>query len=361
MPSLPHLSTGAHAGPERGMRPVLRPSRWHPVPVVAQAGRLPPEPQAPDWAYPGTATRTQVPPPPDFRRAGTHYKIPLGIFEGQSDIGTAVVPGSASFEAATGKYTITSAGYNIWYYRDEFRFLWKRMSGDVSLAADIAYPDPNGYGDRKAVLVIRQDLEDDSPQVVVAPHGAGMIQLAQRPTRGAGDGHRVPRRQPRRPPRRQHPRQPGRHHGEARRPREARRQLYAVRQPGRRADAPVRGPITQKIDAPFYVGIGFCSHLPDTATPPWCRTSCSRTPPARSADATHRPPSLHVAHRRRRRRPGAAEGPRLRLALQQTGLKDVFKDDFLIGTAVTAAPSTIRRRRWRGWSPASSTRSPRPT
>ena len=23
-------------------------------------------------------------------------------------------------------------------------------------------------------------------------------------------------------------------------------------------------PITQKIDAPFYVGIGFCSHLPDT-------------------------------------------------------------------------------------------------
>ena len=24
------------------------------------------------------------------------------------------------------------------------------------------------------------------------------------------------------------------------------------------------GPITQKIDGPFYVGIGFCSHLPDT-------------------------------------------------------------------------------------------------
>ena len=37
-------------------------------------------PQAPDWAYPGTATRTQVPPPPDFRRASTHHKIPLGIF-----------------------------------------------------------------------------------------------------------------------------------------------------------------------------------------------------------------------------------------------------------------------------------------
>ncbi len=105
------------------------------------------KPQAPEWAYPGTATRTQVPPPPDFRRPSTHYKTPIGLFDGQSDIGTAVVPGSASFDAASGRYTITSAGYNIWYYRDEFRFLWKRMSGDVSLAADIAYPDPNGYGD----------------------------------------------------------------------------------------------------------------------------------------------------------------------------------------------------------------------
>jgi hypothetical protein len=42
------------------------------------------------------------------------------------------------------------------------------MKGDVSLAADVSFPDPDGYGDRKAVLVVRQDLEDDSKQVVVA-------------------------------------------------------------------------------------------------------------------------------------------------------------------------------------------------
>ena len=234
---------------------------------AAVVGQAPPraKPQAPDWAYPGTATRTQVPPPPDFRRASTHYKIPLGIFEGQSDIGTAVVPGTASFEAATGQYTITSAGYNIWYYRDEFRFLWKRMSGDVSLAADIAYPDPNGYGDRKAVLVIRQDLEDDSPQVVVAPHGAGMIQLAQRPTRGArvtDIEFRVGSRGGR----------PGGNTPDSlvgimakRVGLEKRGDSYTLYvsldgEPMHQFGAP----ITQKIDAPFYVGIGFCSHLPDT-------------------------------------------------------------------------------------------------
>ena len=231
-----------------------------PAPAGAAA-----RPQAPDWAYPGTATRTQVPPPPDFRRASTHYKIPLGIFEGQSDVGTAVVPGSASFDAATGKYTITSAGYNIWYYRDEFRFLWKRMSGDVSLAADIAYPDPNGYGDRKAVLVIRQDLDDDSPQVVVAPHGAGMIQLAQRPTRGArvtDTEFRVGSRGGR----------PGGNTPDSLVPIMARRVGLEKRGDSYALYVSLDGepmhqfgaPITQKIDGPFYVGIGFCSHLPDT-------------------------------------------------------------------------------------------------
>jgi hypothetical protein len=219
----------------------------------------------PAWAYPGTATRTQVPPPPDFRRASTHHRIPIGIFEGQSDVGTAVVPGSASFDASSGKYTITSAGYNIWYYRDEFRFLWKRMSGDVSLAADIAYPDPNGYGDRKAVLVIRQDLDDDSVEVVVAPHGAGLIQLAQRPTKGArvkDIEFRVGSRGGR----------PGGASPDSLVPIMAKRVGLEKRGDSYALFVSLDGepmhqfgaPITQKIDGPFYVGIGFCSHLPDT-------------------------------------------------------------------------------------------------
>src|SRR5579862_1608435 len=116
----------------------------------------------PAWAQPGSATHVQVAPPADFHRASRNFDTPIGIFDGQSDIGSAVVPGSASYDPGRKQYAITSAGYNVWYRRDEFRFLWKKMSGDVSLAADITFPDPNGYGDRKAVLVIRQDLDDDS-------------------------------------------------------------------------------------------------------------------------------------------------------------------------------------------------------
>jgi len=234
------------------------------VPALALALAQAPESAktaVPDWAIPGSATHRQVPPPPDFHRASIHQKTPIGIFSAQSDIGAALVPGSSTF--ADGKYTINSAGYNVWYTRDEFRYLWKQMKGDVSLAADIAFPDPNGYGDRKAVLVIRQDLEDDSKQVVVALHGLGMIQLAQRPEKGALTKDREFR-------------VGGRGRPEGKNP------DSLVNDIAKRIGIEKRGkqfslfvslagePMTQygpplelDLEEPFYVGIGFCSHLPD--------------------------------------------------------------------------------------------------
>ena len=109
----------------------------------------------PDWALPSSPTNVQIPPPADFHRQSRIFETPVGIFDGQSDIGAALVEGSGSYDAVTKRYTVRSAGYNIWYQRDEFRLMWKKMSGDVSLAADVLFPDAGGYGDRKAVLVVR--------------------------------------------------------------------------------------------------------------------------------------------------------------------------------------------------------------
>jgi hypothetical protein len=230
----------------------------------AQTAQSAQTPQAPDWAQPGSTTHQQVAPPAEFHRQTTTFNTPIGIFEGQSDVGSALVPGSASYDAATGAYTIHSAGYNVWYTRDEFRYLWKKMSGDVSLAADIAFPDPKGYGDRKAVLVIRQSLDDDAKEVVVALHGAGMIQLAQRPekdVRVKDMEYRIGGRG-----------RPGGASPDS---------LVTVN--AQRIGVEKRGdqfslwvslegepmhefgpPIELHFDAPFYVGIGFCSHLPTT-------------------------------------------------------------------------------------------------
>jgi hypothetical protein len=232
--------------------------------VGSQSGRLHAQtPDVPAWAYPGSSTHVQVAPPPDFHRPSRTIETPIGIFQGQSDIGSAVVPGSASYDPATKRYTIQSAGYNVWYTRDEFRYLWKKMSGDVSLAADISFPDPTGYDDRKAVLVIRQNLDDDSKEAIVALHGGGMIHLAQRREKdirvtdmeyriggrglpgGASPDSLVT----------VHAKRIGiEKHGDS-------FALFVSM-----AGEPMHqfgAPITLHLDGPFYVGIGFCSHLPD--------------------------------------------------------------------------------------------------
>ena len=217
----------------------------------------------PAWAYPGSATHVQVAPPPDFHRPSRNLDTPIGIFQGQSDIGSALVPGSASYDAVTRQYTIQSAGYDVWYTRDEFRYLWKRMSGDVSLAAAITYPDANGYGDRKAVLVIRQDLEDDSKEALVALHGAGMIHLAQRPEKDVrikDMEYRIGGRG-----------LPGGASPDSLVPVSAKRIGIEKHGDWFMLFVSVDGepmhqfgpPIRLHLDGPFYVGIGFCSHLPD--------------------------------------------------------------------------------------------------
>jgi hypothetical protein len=225
-------------------------------PVAPLTGQSPPAqaPAVPDWAQPGSPTHTQVPPPADFHRASTNFDKPIGIFDGQSDIGSAVVPGSATFDAATNQYTIHSAGYNIWYTRDEFRFLWKKMSGDISLAADATFPNPNGYGDRKVVLIMRQSLEDDAKEAMIGEHGTGMIHLAERKEKGASINDFQYR------------------FGGGLNGVLAKRIGIEKRGDSIAIFISLQGepmhqfgpPTTLHFDEPFYVGIGFCSHLPAT-------------------------------------------------------------------------------------------------
>jgi hypothetical protein len=211
-------------------------------------------PAVPDWAQPGSDTHEQVPPPADFHRPSRNFNTPIGMFQGQSDIGSAVMSGSASYNAKTKQYTITSAGYNIWYSRDEFRYLWKKMSGDVSLAADVTFPDPKGYSDRKAVLVIRQNLNDDSKEAMTGEHGTGMIHLAQRATPGAAMTDMQFR------------------FGGTLEGVMAKRIGIEKRGDAIAIFVSLKGepmhqfgpPIHLHFDRPFYVGIGFCSHLPAT-------------------------------------------------------------------------------------------------
>jgi len=213
-------------------------------------------PQVPEWALPGSPTHKQVPPPKDFHRPTRTFMGKIGIFDAQSDIGGPLVPGSATFDPTTGQYTVNSAGYNIWYTRDEFRYLWKKMSGDISLAADVGFAVPeNPPHDRKDVLVIRQSLDDDAQEIMVAEHGTGMVHLAIRPEKdtmmsdieyrigGSATGPLMPKRI-----------------GIEKRGDSVALFVSVNGEPMHQFGPPMQIHFT----APFYVGIGFCSHYPVT-------------------------------------------------------------------------------------------------
>ncbi|MGA9587307.1 MAG: hypothetical protein WBQ95_18390 [Terracidiphilus sp.] len=115
---------------------------------------------------------------------------PVGNFEGHQDVGTVLHPGSTSYDTARQTYTLTGSGENMWFGRDDFQFAWKKMSGDVAISADIAFVGAKGNNHRKAVLMIRQTLDGNSPAVDIARHGDGLTSLQFRDS-AAADDHEV--------------------------------------------------------------------------------------------------------------------------------------------------------------------------
>jgi TolB protein len=111
---------------------------------------------------------------------------PAGAFEGQSDVGAVNPAGHGLFDPATGVYTIASSGANLWSTTDSFHLVWKKISGDVSLTADIRLAPPSGSSSphRKALLIFRQSLDPDSMYADVAVHGNGETALQYRRNKG---------------------------------------------------------------------------------------------------------------------------------------------------------------------------------
>lgn len=109
----------------------------------------------------------------------------IGAFDGQSDIGVLRHIGSCSFDASAGSYTVSSAGQNMWAKADAFHFVWKKVSGNLTLAADVAFVGAGKNPHRKACLLVRKSLAPDSDYADVAVHGVGLTSLQYREKRGS--------------------------------------------------------------------------------------------------------------------------------------------------------------------------------
>ncbi|HEV3255957.1 MAG TPA: hypothetical protein VG013_03685 [Gemmataceae bacterium] len=119
-----------------------------------------------------------------FPEAPLGAASPVGSFETDGDVGKPAHAGSTRYDAAHHRYRVSGGGQNMWERTDAFHFVWKRMSGDVSLAADIRWRGAGKNPHRKACLVVRQDLEAGSLYADAALHGDGLASLQYRETAG---------------------------------------------------------------------------------------------------------------------------------------------------------------------------------
>lgn len=175
---------------------------------------------------------------------------PLGLFESQADVGAVTPPGTATYNASTGAYTLTAAGANLWEKADAFHFVWKKMSGDFALTAAIDFPDTTGEHSphRKALLMIRQSLATDSAYVDAAQHGAGLTAIQDRRTDGGTtDDIELNIAAPRRV-------------RIEKRGDTFTMYLVEASDPAGTALHPVGTSVQLQLQEPFYVGLGVCSH-----------------------------------------------------------------------------------------------------
>ncbi len=110
---------------------------------------------------------------------------PVGVFEHHGDVGTVLHAGSVDYDATKHTYTVSGSGENMWSVADGFQFAWKKVSGDVTLTADISFVNTSGNEHKKAVLILRQSLDGDSVYADVALHASGLTSLQYRDEKGA--------------------------------------------------------------------------------------------------------------------------------------------------------------------------------
>ncbi len=108
----------------------------------------------------------------------------LGLFSSHADIGKPKNAGSSRYDKVTHTYIMRGSGYNIWFNRDEFQYLFKKIKGDFTVTANFEFVGEKGNGHRKIGWMIRQSTDDKSIHVSAVEHGDGLTVLQWRSLTG---------------------------------------------------------------------------------------------------------------------------------------------------------------------------------
>jgi TolB protein len=189
------------------------------------------------WLPPLIAVLTSAQQNPD----GAH-----GLFEGSTDVGN-TIKGATVYDPASREYRVTGGGADMWGAADAFHLSWVRLSGDVTLTADVRFPaDGGAIPLKKAVLIVRQSLDPASPYADVAIHGDGHITLQYRAAQGGETADTT-----------------STEHGSTRLRIERKGDQFTMYAGPSSGKLVASAPVTIILHDPVYVGIGMCAHKAD--------------------------------------------------------------------------------------------------
>ncbi len=109
----------------------------------------------------------------------------IGAFDAQTDVGRTARPGTAAYDPTRQDYLIAGSGRNMWGDRDDFHFVWKRMTGNFILSTRARFLGAGAEPHRKLGWTIRPSLQPNGAHVTAVVHGDGMMSLQFRRTTGA--------------------------------------------------------------------------------------------------------------------------------------------------------------------------------
>jgi len=108
----------------------------------------------------------------------------VGIFQANSDIGNPKMIGSAIYNQPDQSYTLRGGGYNIWFERDEFHYLFNKIKGDFILTANFEFVGKGNNPHRKSGWMVRETTDEKSSHISATLHGSGLTVLQWRVSAG---------------------------------------------------------------------------------------------------------------------------------------------------------------------------------
>jgi len=104
-------------------------------------------------------------------------------YSGQ-DIGNPKQIGSFQFDPNTQQFTLSGAGYNMWFERDEFYLVSQKIEGDFILSANLKFLGEGVDVHRKIGLIIRNSNQENAIYMDGAIHGDGLTSMQYREKNG---------------------------------------------------------------------------------------------------------------------------------------------------------------------------------